>query len=173
MEIVFYLLILTILVHLVGYSLYYGITPTPTSFKVQKQLLAMLPKDIKGEVAELGSAWGTLACALARKLPHCKIKAYEISPIPYLFSIGLAALCRYPNLEIQRKDFFHISLHETSLVVCYLYPLAMERLKEKFQKELKPGTYIISHTFAIPGWKELSCVHVNDMYNTPIYLYLL
>jgi hypothetical protein len=171
MEIIFYLFIFTVIVLLVYYSFYYGISPTPTSYKVQKQLLLTIPEEINGKIAELGSAWGTLACALASKLPHCQIQAYEISPLPYLFSKGLAAFYKFPNLEVQRKDFFDISLHQFSLVVCYLYPGAMERLKDKFQNELKPGTYIISHTFAIPGWKEIQRIYVDDLYHTPIYLY--
>ena len=55
--------------------------------------------------------------------------------------------------------------------VCYLYPGAMRQLKEKFIKELKPGTMIISNTFAIPGWIPQQVWEVNDLYKTKIYRY--
>lgn len=158
---------------IVWYSLKYGITPMPTSPKVKKQLLNILPQLTNGEIAELGSGWGTLAFALARKFPACKITAFEISPVPYFYSVFISKWMSYPNLELQRRDFFECSLHEKGMVVCYLYPGAMVRLREKFEKELSPEAYVVSHTFAIPGWKPLLTVHALDMYRTPIYLYQL
>ncbi len=32
-------------------------------------------------------------------------------------------------------DFFNVDLKDAGLVVCYLYPGAMERLKDKFEKD--------------------------------------
>lgn len=170
-EILLLLLFMFLLMNLICYSIVYGITPTPTSSKVQKKLLALLPEDFSGAIAELGSGWGTLTSALNKKFPHHPIKAYEISPLPYLFSKCLAAFYHFPHLTIYRQNFFDISFREFSLIVCYLYPDAMMRLKEKFQKELKQGTYIVTHTFAIPGWQEIDKVYVDDLYHTPIYLY--
>jgi len=156
---------------IVCYSVKYGITPTPTSPKVKKMLLKILPRVINGEVVDLGSGWGTLAFALAKKYPSCKIVGIEISPIPYFCSLLLARVFRYPNLVFLRRDFFDYRLQETSLVVCYLYPDAMEWLKIKFENELLPSTYVVSHTFAVPGWKPLRTLHAPDLYRTPIYLY--
>ncbi len=62
-------------------------------------------------------------------------------------------------------------LHNASLVVCYLYSGAMQRLKTKFESELALETYVLSHTFAIPGWTRIHCVKVADLYQTPMYLY--
>lgn len=154
------------------YSYWYGITPTPTSPIVKKKLLSMLPKLFQGDViAELGSGWGNLAFTLACRFPACKIVGYEISPFPYYFSKIASNRFTLPNLIIERKDFFQIPLHQVSLVVCYLYSGAMYRLKEKFENELAPNTYVISHTFAIPGWIPIRVERADDLYRTPIYLY--
>ncbi|HLM43981.1 MAG TPA: SAM-dependent methyltransferase, partial [Myxococcaceae bacterium] len=67
--------------------------------------------------------------------------------------------------------FFRASLSEASAVVCYLYPGAMSRLAPKLTQELAPGTRILSHTFALRGWKPLRTLAVDDLYRTPIYLY--
>lgn len=131
----------------------------------------MLPEIVNSEIAELGSGWGTLAFALARHFPNCKIRSYEISPFPFLVSKIIAYCLTLPNLTIQRKDFFHVSLNNISLVVCYLYPGAMQRLKAKFEEELPSHAYVISHTFAVPGWKPIRLEHAQDLYQTPIYLY--
>ena len=47
----------------------------------------------------------------------------------------------------------------------------MKRLKEKLEAELKPGTLVISNTFAIPGWAYEKMLEVDDLYRTKIYLY--
>lgn len=156
---------------IVWYSWQYGITPTPTSPKVKQRLLEILPKLSFGEIAELGSGWGTLAFALARRFPACKITAFEISPAPYFCSVLISQWFSYENLKFERRDFFDYPLHEKALVVCYLYPGAMEKLKVKFENELAPEAYVVSHTFAIPGWKPLLVVRASDLYRTPIYLY--
>lgn len=161
-----------ILLSVVLYSYLYGITPTPTSNKVKNQMFAMLPemeRDCK--IVELGSGWGNLAFALARHFPKCKVIGYEISPFPYFISKIIAQGFDFSNLSICRNDFFEISLEKASLVVCYLYPGAMQRLKTKLENELTPNAYVMSHTFAIPGWIPIRFDRANDLYRTPIYLY--
>ena len=175
MEWIFLGLLLITLGQIVLYShhRWYGITPTPTSTKVKNKILQILPSSINGKIAELGSGWGTLAFALAKHFPNCQVHAYEISPTPYLISKILALFLFYPNLQIHCRDFFEIPLHDFSLVVCYLYPDAMKRLKDKFEKELSSGTYVLSHTFAIHGWTPFLVEYADDLYRTPIYLYKL
>lgn len=157
---------------IVGYSWKYGISPTPTSAKVKRTLLEILPPlTADSTIAEFGSGWGTLSFALASKYPSCIITALEISPVPYFCSLWVARLARYKNLVIHRRDLFEFPLQSTKLVVCYLYPGAMERLKVKFEKELAPDAFVVSHTFAVPGWKPVRMMRATDLYGTPIYLY--
>src|SRR5713101_7824726 len=128
------------------------ISPMPTAPRIKKKLLESLPEDFEGLIVELGSGWGTLAFALAAKYPHCQVVGYESSPIPYYYTRLLNILLGHKNLHFERKDFFAVPLDEARLAVCYLYPDAMKRLKEKFKRELTPGSLVVSHTFAIPGW---------------------
>ena len=154
------------------YSLYNGITPMPTSTRVRRKLLEIIiERRITGTVLELGSGWGTLAIPLARMLPHCRIIAYENSPVPYLFSRFAQVLHKQKNLEIIRENFFRASLAEADLVVCYLYPKAMERLKTKFEQELKERSLVISSTFAVPQWRPERVAEAPDHYHTRIYVY--
>lgn len=170
-ELLFYLCLMCLLGGIVWYSWRYGITPTPTSFRVKHRLMDVLPLVSNGQIIELGSGWGTLAFALAHHFPKVQVMAYEISPIPYLVSKFLAQLRPLSNLKIARKDFFAVSFAHTSLAVCYLYPQAMMRLKTKFEKELAPTAYVLSHTFAVPGWIPIRVEYASDLYRTPIYLY--
>lgn len=160
------------LISIVGYSIYHGITPMPTSRKAKNFLFSCLPGDLPlGTIFELGSGWGTLAFPLAVHYPSHIICAYEHSPVPYLFSKLLAWMQRPSLLSFRRCDFFSVSLHDSTLIVCYLCPEAMKKLKAKFEKELKPGTWVVSNTFAIPDWKPETICEVNDLYHTKIYVY--
>lgn len=156
---------------IVLWSWWNGISPMPTSPKAKRCLLSVLPQKIEGNVVELGSGWGTLLFPLARKYPHCRVSGYETSPLPFFWTKSLFLLKPSPNLFLYRKDFFDISLEDNALIVCYLYPGAMRRLKDKFEKELKPGTWVISNTFAIPGWQPQQVAEINDLYFTKIYVY--
>lgn len=168
-EFLFFIILFAIIFNILWYSWRYGITPTPTTGKVKKEIIRHLPQLHSGKnVYELGSGWGTMAFQLAQYYPYCEIQAFEKSPIPFVFS---KLVYKKNNLHIIRKDFFSISLADASLIYCYLYPGAMEDLKEKFEKELKANTYVITHTFAIPGWQAFQVIKANDLYQTPIFFY--
>lgn len=144
----------------------------PTSLKAKKSLVQALPDQLSiGKIYELGSGWGTLAFPLAHHYAEMHVIGYETSPIPYWASKIWAVFARTKNLSLLRRDFFLEPLNDASLVVCYLYPEAMRRLKTKFEKELKPGTWIVTNTFAIAGWKPEKIYEIPDLYRTRIYVY--
>ncbi len=148
----------------------------PTSGKVKKRLLKVLPKlhnNYNATILELGSGWGTLAFPLAKAYPYHQVIGYETSPIPYAYSKLLLQFSKTRNLRFEYTDFFNVNFQNAILVVCYLYPGAMDKLKDKFERELQPGTIVISHTFAIHGWTQDAIVHVDDLYKTPIYVYTI
>lgn len=148
-----------------------GISPMPSSLKAKKALLALIPKDLKGHIYELGAGWGTLAFPLAERFPQNPIIAYEKALIPYLFCRLRLWLHPLPNLHIKCKDFYQEDLADAGLIVCYLYPGAMSKLAPKLQKKLLSGACIISNTFALPNWKAEKVVELDDLYRTKIYLY--
>ena len=140
----------------------------PTSSVARRTLLEHLPPDLEGKVIDLGSGWGNLIMPLAKRYPKAKIVGYENSPLPYTFSNLLNV---QKNLTIHREDFYGVPLDDADCVVCYLHPKGMERLKEKFERELRPGTPVISHTFAIPGWKPEKTIQVDDLHHSRLYFY--
>ena len=169
---VFLIFILWVWFSVILWSMKNGISPMPSSDKAKKKVLAAIPHETQGVVVDLGSGWGNMVSGIARLLPHCQVIGYETSPIPYFLSKFWKKIEGLSNLKIIRKDFFDISLKDVSLVYCYLYPAAMEKLKVKFEKELKPGTVVITNTFAIPGWEPVKIWQLADMYHTRIYVYV-
>ena len=175
-ESVIYLIVLAIVVFsiatIVWFTLRNGISPMPTGLRVQREVLGLL-QALKpdGAIFELGSGWGTLALGIARQCPECRVMGFENSPVPFLVSRILCWIMPSLNLAIERRDFYGVSLASAKIVICYLYPGAMERLRGRFEDELVPGTRVISHTFAVPGWDAENVVEVRDLYRTKIYVY--
>lgn len=165
------LIFVMIIFSVVYWSIRNGISPMPTSPKARRKLLDVLHLELDGVIYELGSGWGTLAFPLARLYPKCQVIGFETSLIPFWFSKVRQCVMRLPNLQLRREDFFQVTLQDASLVVCYLYPGAMRRLGVKFLEELKPGTWVVSNTFSIPGWRAIEVVEVGDLYYSKIYLY--
>jgi hypothetical protein len=159
---------------IVYYSSKNGIPPAPTLNVAKQGLLGLLARNkINGNIYELGSGWGTLAFALAKQYAHCHVIGYENSIVPCLFSQirQIFAGCR--NLKLVCKDFYTTPLNDADLVVCYLFTGAMEKLRIKFESELKKGTIVVSHTFAVPFWNPIDEIVVDDIYHTRVYLYVV
>jgi hypothetical protein len=168
---ILFIIVFCIFISIIYWTLKNGISPMPTSPKVKQALLGNLPVIASGTIFELGSGWGTLAFPLANQYPSCKIMAYENSPIPFLFSKIRHFICKKNNLEFENKNFFHADLQDAKMIICFLYPGAMNKLQTKLKQELCSGTWIISHTFALPGWLPEKVIEVQDLYHTKIYLY--
>ena len=176
-EAIFYFLLLGLVVFtgysIVIYTVYNRMSPLPTSRRVKKGIVDLVRhRGISGKVLELGSGWGTLTIPLAKILPHCEVFSYENSQIPYVFTKCRHLLFKLNNLKIVRKNFFQASFAGANMVICYLNPRTMERLKTKFESELNPGTLVISNTFAVPGWQPLNVVDFNDLRRSRIYVYV-
>lgn len=142
-----------------------GISPMPSSRKARQVLLSLVEK---GAVYELGSGWGTLAADLSRKT---SVRAFEWALIPWFYSVVLKYMRRAKNLSIERKDFFSEDLSAADVVICYLYPGAMQRLGPKFEQELKAGTLVLSNSFQLPGRKADETIEVGDWLGSKIYCY--
>lgn len=147
------------------------ITPTPTSLKVKKKIFENLPKNIQGDIYELGSGFGTMTLALAKRYPSQFVKSYEKALIPFLFQQVLLWFNPKKKVDLLKQDFRTMSLNHAGLVFCYLYRSIMPELAKKFEKELPEGTWVITHTFAIDNWPAYKIIYSNDMYKTPIYFY--
>ncbi len=159
---------LFILLSICYWTIKNGISPMPTSRKVQRALIKALPDTVTGPIVELGSGWGNLAYSLAKKYEMSEVIGYETSPIPYIVS---KLIFRRNNLCFIRRDFFTEPFQDGSMAVCYLYPGAMQKLKLKLEKEAPHDLLVVTHTFAIPGWVPVKTMEVDDLYRTKIYFY--
>jgi hypothetical protein len=161
-----------------GYTLRTGSPPTPTSPRVCRAMMSVLPRrlprgDGGGEIYELGSGWGGNAITLAATFPNHHITGIELSPIPWLVARLRLIGRQRSNVSFVRGDFLTCDLSDAALVVCYLAGAQMISLRPKLEADLAPGSLVLTHTFAMPGWQPLDTVHADDIYRSPVYLYEL
>jgi len=158
---------------IVYHTLCLGISPMPSSPRARRAILECLPPGCAERIVDLGAGWGSLAFPLARRFPRAQVTGYELSPVPFFFCRIRQWLRPLPNLRLERVDFHRVSLAGVDVVVCYLFTGGMRRLRPKLERELPPGTRVISHTFAIHGWTPLQTLVLGDLFATRIYVYRL
>lgn len=163
--------ILTALALIFFQTIITGVPPMSTSPQARSVLLDVIPPGLGGVVYELGSGWGGLARSLARQDFSSTVVACEVSLVPWAVSRLWCALNPLPNLTIERRNFFTRPLSDAAGVVCYLYPGIMKKLKSKLETELPDGAWVISNTFAVPGWKPERRVRVEGVLSSFVYLY--
>jgi trans-aconitate methyltransferase len=57
------------------------------------------------------------------------------------------------RVQFRNEDLFEASIAPATVVMLYLWPEVNLRLRAKLQKELKPGTRIVSHSHSMGDWK--------------------
>ncbi|MMZ65243.1 hypothetical protein D1872_276380 [compost metagenome] len=75
------------------------------------------------------------------------------------------------RLVFRRADLYKWPLEQTDVIVCYLYPAAMQRLSSRLHERLLPGATIISVCFALPDWQPERVIVCKDIQRTKVYVY--
>lgn len=122
-------------------------------------------------VYELGCGDGRFLRKLVRqKKVNCV--GYEYSLAPYLLA-RLLNLFTQKKIKIYYKNFFKESLSEANYIFCYLITNEMDALCKKFEQELRPGTIVISNTFAIKNWQPIKTIILDKrgFLSKKIYIY--
>lgn len=158
---------------IVAYAVRTGVPPMPTAAGTRAAMLRLLPDRIEGTVYDLGSGWGGLAFALARRYPDNPVVGLELSPLPWLFSRVMLAIRRLPNLQFRRADMLDVALTDAGAATCYLIPTAMQRLAPKLAAELRPGVSVVSYSFAIDSWIPDAAELTADAGPLPVYRYVI
>ncbi|MEJ7709607.1 MAG: 50S ribosomal protein L11 methyltransferase [Pyrinomonadaceae bacterium] len=60
------------------------------------------------------------------------------------------------RVQFLEQDLFEVDLSKADVVTLYLLPEVNARLLPKFQKELKPGTRVVSHNYPIGNWEQIT-----------------
>ena len=72
------------------------------------------------------------------------------------------------RVQIIKGNIFDVDVSEADVVTLYLTTSANRKIREKLERELKPGARVVSHEYEMPGWKP---VKVDIFYENPKYSY--
>lgn len=104
---------------------------------------------------DLGCGDGRVVGAAAQAGAHTT--GFEVSLLPYLIARGRCALSKNKNAYVRYKDFWRANLRDADIVYFFLMPKIYPKLKEKLERELKPGAKVIAYVWPIPGWTPVAC----------------
>jgi hypothetical protein len=145
----------------------------PTLPWVRKKMIEALKRHTDPSkpyrIAELGSGWGGIAVRVARAYPKSTIIGYEIAIFPYLVSV-LRGLFTFRKIKFRRDDFFNEDLSQYDIVICYLLPWHMAKLKPQMET-LKPGSIVVVNAYGVPGWEPIETQYTDFVVKIPIYVY--
>lgn len=136
----------------------------PTSKKIARKMLQMA--DLKrGEVLyDLGSGIGTLPILATKEFNSRSIGIEKIFLFYLIGKLRVKLLKLTKNIKIIRGDLFKQNLSKANVITIYLSTKANAMLKEKFEKELAPGSRIVSRSFKIYGLKLEKFDPLNKLY---------
>ena len=129
----------------------------------------LLPSTASVRVLDLGSGTGSLLRPLMALRPAWQGTGVEIAPAPFLLSRLLAH--RHPRLHFRRADFWHLAWADYGLVYTFLSPVPMPEVWRKAQREMGPGSLLVSNSFPIPGVEADRVLELPDRRRTRLYIY--
>ena len=139
------LLVVTIFMHL-----WLRVPYVPTPRRVIEEAILMAKIEGKETVFDLGAGDGRVLLTLVRRFPQITAIGCELVPTIWLLAVIRRFLSgkRYVlHLRAAEEE----DVRSADVVFVYLFPHLLSALTAKFDRELRPGTRVISHTFRFPG----------------------
>ena len=118
--------------------------------RARRALLDQLPSVEQARFLELGGGFAGPALSVQRARPDWQVDACEWAPLPFLLGLIRLRLAR-STVRWWRRDFWTIDFADYDCIYAYLSPAPMAKLWAKCERELAPGSLLISYRFAVPG----------------------
>jgi len=126
----------------------------PTPPEVVAAMLKVAKVGKNDVVYDLGSGDGRIPIAAVKDFGAARAIGIDIDPqrikeaAANLASSGITG----DRVRFLNQDLFTTDISEATVVTLYLLPSLNLKLIPKFEKELKPGTRIVSHSFDMGDW---------------------
>lgn len=123
-------------------------TPRPV-VEAMLDLAELTPNDY---LIDLGSGDGRIVVAAARR--GARALGVDIDPARVSEGYAAAQFAEVsPRTSFRRQDIFETPLREATVVTAYLLPAINLRLRPRLLTELRPGTRVVTHAFAMGDWQ--------------------
>jgi predicted O-methyltransferase YrrM len=136
----------------------------PTPPEVVDKMLELAQANKDSVIYDIGCGDGRIVVAAAKKYGARGV-GIDIDPVRIKESKANAKASGVEKLvKFREEDATKTDISPATIVTLYLLPESNELLRPKFERELKPGTLIITHNYIVPGWedKEIDTATVTD-----------
>ncbi len=114
--------------------------------RIQCTLAKVSKNDV---VYDLGCGDGTALITAAKEF-GARGLGVEIDPLRYWYAkLAVRLAGASDDISIVRKNFFDVNVSDATVVIMYLIPKTLNRLKPKLLQGLKPGTRIVTFVYKI------------------------
>jgi SAM-dependent methyltransferase len=140
----------------------------PTPDDVVNKMLEMARVTAKDVVYDLGCGDGRIVITAAQRF-GCRGVGIDIDPDRIreaTENVGRAKVT--DKVRFIQGDLFEADISEATVVTLYLLTELNLKLRPKLMKDLRPGTRVVSHAFAMGDWKPERTEHVNG---SSVYLW--
>jgi SAM-dependent methyltransferase len=143
----------------------------PTSEAVADEMLTLAGITASDVVYDLGSGDGRIVLLAAQKY-RARGVGIELDPTLVARARDVARTAEVgERVRFIEGDLFEADISGATLVTLYLSPGVNAKLEPKLKTELRPGTRVVSHQFAIGRWPPDKTVRALD--GTLLYLWTI
>ena len=142
----------------------------PTSNGVAEAMLKLAKTTASDVVYDLGSGDGRIVIAAAKKFGARGVGVEIDADLIRTATKNAQKAGVADKVTFRREDLFKTDLSDATVVTLYLSNSINIRLRGILQKQLKPGTRIVSHRFTFGDWKPDAEQHLEG---TSIYLWTI
>jgi SAM-dependent methyltransferase len=122
-------------------------------------------------VFDLGCGDGRILIAAVQKY-QAKAVGVEISPkVVAQANANIQKAKLVGQARVIQGDLLKTDLTGADVVTIYLTTSFNAELRPRLEKYLKPGARVVSHDYAVPGWKATRVVEADGRQKHSIYLY--
>ncbi len=135
------------------------------------ELAKVAPEDV---VYDLGSGDGRIVIMAAQKFGAQAVGVELDDELYKQSSARIKELGLDKRAKIIHGNLFEANFRPATVVTLYLLTSVNEKLRPYLEKQLSPGTRVVSHDFKMPGWSGEKMVDVTsqDGVSHTIYLYI-
>ncbi len=143
----------------------------PTDQKTVEEMLKLAGVKPGDVVYDLGCGDGRIVITAAQKFGATGV-GVDLNPERIAEAKANAEAAGVTDkVEFVLGDLFEFDFSKANVVTMYLLPSVNLELRPKLQKELKPGSRIVSHDFDMGDWKPEKTVRVGS--HDTVYLWTI
>lgn len=125
-----------------------GVPFVPTPRAVREAMIGMVPWRGNETVFDLGAGDGRVLLDVKKRFPGVTAIGCEIAPTVWL--LGKLRLLG-SGVRLRLRSALREDVRNADVVLLYLFPHLLKALAAKFDRELMPGTLVVSQTFSFSG----------------------